>query len=84
MFRARANPLYSRLYYVLSARESERIIAAKSEFEAAHAQVRAEIYDSVLVESKFPPDLPEKCDRLRERGRIGGGAFSCVCEMIAQ
>ena len=54
-----ANPLCSRLYYILSAHETGRLIAAKDAKEETGAQVRAAIYGCKSVECASPTELPQ-------------------------
>eukprot|EP00973_Karenia_brevis_P044868 6214231-Karenia_brevis.AAC.1 len=50
MFGERRNPLYTRLYYALSAVEAEDMVLARSDFEAQGFAVRGVIYDGLLAE----------------------------------
>jgi hypothetical protein len=59
MFGERANPFYTRLYYMLSADEDARLMEAKRDYESAGVIVRSLIYDGMMVET-VRSDLLEK------------------------
>ena len=50
MFQNRRHPLYTRLYWALSAHEAHRLSMAYNDFDKACCKVRALIYDGMLVE----------------------------------
>eukprot|EP00974_Lingulodinium_polyedra_P095261 9230282-Lingulodinium_polyedra.AAC.1 len=50
LFGERRNPLYTRLYYVLSAEEAREMEGAVAIVEDRGARVRGMIYDSLLLE----------------------------------